>query len=247
MTTISSELFQSTGIVTFGMSTRHGGVSPDPLGMNLSFNVGDTKENVEKNRELFFASLGISGEHAAIPMQIHSNIVKRADAPGSYPACDGLITGIAGVALCVSVADCVPIFVVETRRRVIAAIHAGWRGTSSMIVQRGVNMMIEEFQCSPEHMAAYVGPGASTCCYSVGDEVAGKFSSKFINEHDGGVFVDLKSANVSQLVEAGVSRNAIEVSPYCTIGDSHLFHSYRRDKELSGRMMGAIALTSPVR
>ena len=95
-------------------------------------------------------------------------------------------------------------------------------------------------------MVAYIGPSAGACCYAVGDEVGGRFSKEFIREEGTKIFVDLKAANVAQLVEAGMSRDAIDVSLHCTIEDSHLFHSYRREKERSGRMMGVIGLKAEV-
>lgn len=248
MKIILSELLQSTGVITAGISTRQGGVSPEPLGMNLSFNVGDKNENVEKNRELFFQALGIRPDRLAFPMQVHGNTVRYAQTSGSYPECDGLITDIPELYLSITVADCVPIFVVDTTHSVVAALHAGWRGTLGKIALRGVEMMKREFRCNSEHMVAYIGPCASKSCYVVGSEVAGRFSREFCREDGGRSFVDLKAANAAQLLEAGIPRDAIEMSKHCTIGDSLLFHSYRRDKERSGRMMGVIGLKDkPVR
>ncbi len=244
MTIVDSELVRSTGLVISGVSTRQGGVSPEPLGLNLSFNVGDTEENVRVNRKLFFQALGILPEQAAIPRQIHGNVVRYAKTPGNYPSCDGLVTDTPDVYLCVTVADCLPVLVLEAERRVVAAIHAGWRGTAGMIVQKGIRMMIEAFQCRPERMVVYIGPGAGACCYSVGAEVAKAFAADFRREDGDRVFIDLKAAIVAQLAEAGIPRNAIDASPYCTIHDSDLFHSYRRDKGRSGRMMGVIGLKS---
>lgn len=239
---IVSSLMQSTGLVISAVSTRQGGVSPWPLGLNLSSNVGDTVENVRANRGLFFQKLGILPEQAAIPHQVHSCVVQYANAPGNYPSCDGLVTDTPGVYLCVTVADCLPVFILDTERKVVAAIHAGWRGTASMIAQKGIGRMIEVFHCRPEHMVAYVGPGAGACCYSVGAEVAKVFAADFKREDRGKVFIDLKAAIVAQLTDAGIARAAIDASPHCTIHNSDLFHSYRRDKERSGRMMGVIGL-----
>jgi YfiH family protein len=210
--------------------------------MNMSFNVGDSKDNVQRNRELFVQKLGLRIDQLAIPMQVHSAVFSRASTPGSYPECDGLVTDMPGVYLCVSVADCVPIFIADTQRKAVAAIHAGWRGTSARIVERGVELLINEFQCNPEKMFAYIGPGAGACCYSVGQDVAEQFSEELTREERGKTFVDLKAANVAQLVAAGVLLERIEVSPHCTIGEADMFHSYRRDRERSGRMMGVIGL-----
>jgi hypothetical protein len=91
-------------------------------------------------------------------------------------------------------------------------------------------------------MIAYVGPCASVCCYNVGDDVAGRFDEHFIVQKGDGRYVDLKMANEYQLIEAGISPANVDISPYCTISDAHLFHSHRRDREKSGRMMAVIGV-----
>jgi len=242
MNIISSKLLQSTGLIVCGISTRYGGVSPEPFSMNMSFNVGDVEENVRRNRGLFTQALGMRIDQLAIPMQVHSGVVKRANTPGYYPECDGLVTDMPQVHLCVSIADCVPVFIVETRCRVVAAIHAGWRGTSARIVGCAVEFLIREYKCSPEAIVAYIGPCAAACCYSVGQDVAEQFSGELTRKERGKIFVDLKAANVAQLVAAGVLPEKIEVSPHCTIGEPDMFHSFRRDRERSGRMMAVIGL-----
>jgi YfiH family protein len=234
--TIQAESFRNFPRLQFGMSTRVGGVSPATLGMNLSFSVGDDEANVKQNRELFRLN------ELAIPRQVHSATVVRAHAPGSYAECDALITDQRRVFLCVSVADCVPVFVLDTKKRVIAGIHAGWRGTAGNIVSHSIDAMKREFASDPSDMIAFVGPSAGLCCYSVGGEVAAQFDHEFVHHLNGKVFVDLKLANASQLVASGVSPSAIEISPLCTITESTLLHSFRRDKEHSGRMMGVIGL-----
>lgn len=242
MNIITSSLLESTGILRAGVSTRHGGVSPPPFDLNMSFNVGDDPGNVEQNRELFFRELGIQSDRVAFAQQVHSKIVKRTDKPGKYSQCDGLVTDVPGLSVCISVADCIPVLIVETKRRVVAGIHAGWRGTADRIVQEGIRMMIDEYSCSPAHMKAYIGPGAGACCYAVGEEVATRFDDLFIRKDGARMFVDLKAANRMQLMECGVQQDAIETSPHCTIDNAALFHSFRREKERSGRMLAVIGL-----
>lgn len=94
MTVNRPAILDANPLVKFGVSTRLGGVSPPPLGMNLSFHVGDLGANVVKNRELFFGSLEIGLADLAIPEQVHSNTVKYADAAGTYPQCDALVTDV---------------------------------------------------------------------------------------------------------------------------------------------------------
>jgi YfiH family protein len=239
---ISCELLDATGLVISGISTSQGGVSRDPFGLNLSFSVGDAEENVRTNRKLFFEALGIPPDRVAIPRQIHSNVVQYARSPGSYPSCDGLITDIPGIYLCVTVADCLPVLIVDTKRKVVAAIHAGWRGTVSMISQVGVMKMVNELYCKPEDMVAYIGPGAGGCCYNVGADVGKMFAPEFTRVEEDNIFIDLKAAIVAQLISCGIARESVAVSPQCTIDNPALFHSYRRDKKSSGRMMGVIGL-----
>src|SRR5262245_32963129 len=89
---VRSKLFSKYSNIIFGMSTRLGGVSPQPLGMNLSFSVGDDPKNVEENRSRFFSKLGIASERLALPKQIHSGVIKEVNEPGIYPDCDALMT-----------------------------------------------------------------------------------------------------------------------------------------------------------
>ncbi len=224
------------------LSTRIGGPAGSPFGMNLSFNVGDDQANVRASRELFFKELGIKEEELAIPRQIHSSTVLRADLPGTYPECDGLVTDRTRVFLSVSTADCIPLFIYEKQKKVIAAIHSGWRGTVAAIAVEGVRKLIEEYGADPLAMSAYVGPAASVCCYEVSQEVASQFDRRFVSESAGKVHVDLKGAVLHQLLTVGIPSTVIDVNPLCTISESSLFHSFRRDGAKSGRMMGVIGL-----
>ena len=224
------------------VSTRCGGVSPEPLGMNLSYSVGDDPGNVDANRNRFFGSLQIPVDRLAIPKQCHSSTVRRADSPGGYDSTDGLLTNRKNVWLVVSVADCTPVFVFDRSKNVIAALHAGWRGSAAGIVKRGIETMMAEYESLPSDLHAFVGPSAGGCCYEVGPEVAELFNGGVVSTKDGAVFVDLKRESRRQLLESGVPDDQIEMSEYCTICGEHLFHSYRRDKERSGRMMGVIGL-----
>jgi polyphenol oxidase len=230
----------NTGTLLTALSTRIGGPEGSPFGMNLSFNVGDEPANVKANREVFVKALNIREEELAIPGQVHSATVVRADQPGTYPKCDGLVTDKMRVFLCVTVADCIPVFIFEKQKKVVAAIHSGWRGTAAAISAHGVRKMVEEYGADPGAMSAFVGPGASVCCYAVSSDVATQFDQKFVREVGRNLHVDLKGAILNQLLSAGISSAAIDVSPLCTISEPALFHSFRRDGVKSGRMMGVI-------
>jgi YfiH family protein len=238
---VTSELLGGFPGLTFGLSTRLDGLSPEPYGMNISFNVGDDESNVKRNRALFFERIGVVPDRTAFAGQIHSGSVVVVRTPGRYPDCDGLVTGIKKIYCCISVADCVPIFLFDPERRVIAAVHAGWRGTAAAIARRAVSVMREQFRSNPSNIHGFIGPGAGPCCYQVGQEVASKFPQRFHSNNGDRLTIDLKGINASQLMEAGVEEHRIERSPDCTICTTHL-HSYRRDGKRSGRMMGVIGM-----
>jgi len=219
------------------MSTRHGGVSPEPLGMNLSFRVGDDQKHVEENRRRFFGTLGLDPHRLAVPLQCHSDHVQIVGGPGEYESCDGLITNTADLPLVVTVADCLPVVVFEPAKAVLAHVHAGWRGSARKIVEKTVGIMGREFGTSPDSMVAFLGPSAGVCCYEVGGEVAEVFPPGEIERRNSKMFLNLKKANVDQLLACGLRRENIEVSSRCTICTPDLFHSFRRDGNQSGRMM----------
>ena len=242
---VRPSIFDGEVGVVAAVSTRNGGVSPQPLGMNLSYQVGDHPENVRRNREVFFGSLGIRTDDLAIPGQVHGTTVRPVDAPGSYPECDGLITAARGVFLCVSIADCVPILLFDPLSGALGAIHAGWRGAAERIAEKAVTAMAGELGARPDDLLAYLGPAAGSCCYYVGRDVGSQFDPRFVEKRDRGEAVDLKGASAEQLRSAGVRPDHIEVSPHCTVDEPHIFHSYRRDGAKSGRMMAVIGKILP--
>ena len=183
-------------------------------------------------------------DHAALD-QIHSDIVVKAEGPrGRLGAGDGLITDVVGLMLGVRTADCVPILLADARRRAVAAVHAGWRGTLSRIAARAVEAMTREYGSQPEDLIATIGPCIGRCCYEVGPEVARAFCALFPElpaprEH---AHLDLEEANRRILVAAGVPATRIHAAGLCTRCRTVDFHSYRRDGLLAGRMLAAIGL-----
>jgi len=173
-----------------GFSTRKGGLSraycadDAPGELNLGFTASGDREIVARNRQLLVEA--VTGE-ASTPLvtlrQIHSSVlVLGASADAGRPSpCkgDGLMTDEPGVLLGVQTADCIPVLVADRKRKVVAAFHAGWRGTVKRIVEAGVGRMRLEFGCRPEDLVAAIGPGVGACCYAVGDEVLSSFESQF--------------------------------------------------------------------
>jgi polyphenol oxidase len=178
-----------------GFSTRRGGVSraycdPEAQGeLNLGFTAADTSDAVTANRRLLVEAIAGSPETPLWTIrQIHSNLVVRVgrgDAARTPPQkADGLMTDEPGVLLGVQTADCIPVLVADRRHRVVAAFHAGWRGTVSRIVENGIGRMRLEFGSRPEDLVAAIGPGIGLCCYSVGEEVLAQFESQFDNARE---------------------------------------------------------------
>jgi polyphenol oxidase len=236
------KIFQNTPSVVAACSTRIGGVSPEPLGLNMSFNVGDDRAHVIRNRELFFGRLHIGLDELAIPMQCHRTAVLRARYPGGFESCDGLVTCELGLYLVVSVADCVPVLIYDPVRRAAGALHAGWRGTAGGMMKSGLDAMKKEFGTQPADIIAWIGPAAGVCCYEVDEETAKQFPDEVVDRSGNKPRVDLKRANRNQLVTHGVREKSIEVHTSCTIHESEMFHSHRRDGSTAGRMMAVIGI-----
>ena len=99
--------------------------------------------------------------------------------PAEPSAGDGLITATPGLLLAVQTADCLPVILVDAKRRAVGVFHAGWRGTVKRIVEKGVGEMLRWFGSRPRDLRAAIGPGIQGCCYEVGEEVRTKFESQF--------------------------------------------------------------------
>jgi YfiH family protein len=240
MKIIRAEIFKKYPEIKFGLSTTDGGVSPQPFGMNLSVATNDSEENVIKNREIFFGELGIPLETVNFQKQIHSNQSKHIHKGGFCGDCDATYTDTMNVFLTVSVADCLPVFLYDPVKKIIAGIHAGWRGSADRIVEKTINSLKEEYSVNPADIIAYMGPCISQEYFEVGTEVGELFRDEVKFQKGEKYHIDLKKENHLQLLRSGVQKESIEISPYCTYRDKDTFHSYRRDGEKSGRMFGII-------
>jgi YfiH family protein len=239
---ILPKIFSNFSDVHAGMSTKLGSTNRNGFEMNLSYNVGDDPSVVLRNRETFLSQIGISAGKLAVPVQCHSNTVLQIDAPGEYLQCDALVTNAHGVALAVTIADCVPILLLDSIHKAIGVVHAGWKGTAHEIVKQTIDKMKEAYHTNSAELLAFIGPSAGVCCYEVGEEVAVIFKNKIVPYKNKKIFLDLKNENKIQLQQQGILEGNIEVSTYCTICENELFHSHRRDGKKSGRMMAAICI-----
>lgn len=226
-------------------STRHGGVSPVPYSsLNLGGSTQDTPENVRENHRIFWDSLEIDGASVAKSHQIHGTEVLQVTKPGRFEGYDALVTDQKNIVLAVTIADCTPVLIYDAKKKIIAAIHAGWRGTVAGIVSKTVAIMEESYGSAPANCYAFIGACIDECSFEVGQEVADEFESEFkrFDESIGKYFIDLKLANKAQLVAAGILEESIEVSPLSTVTDNADFFSYRLEKGVTGRMLAVIGM-----
>jgi len=184
---LRAPVFTTLPWLVHGFSTRQGGVSTCYGGttLNLGLTQHDTRDNVERNRRALLTAVHATDSKGdPWPLlqvkQIHSSMVHRVSAPAKEPLTgDGLITNAPGLLLAIKTADCVPVLVVDVKRRVVAAFHAGWRGTVARIVEKGVGEMRHQFGTLPRDLRAAIGPCIRRCCYRVGHEVRAEFESQF--------------------------------------------------------------------
>jgi YfiH family protein len=190
--------FKSLDWLTHGFSTRPGGDSEFPAArasrkpaegvLNLGFGDWDEHDRVLANREKFSRAIGATGMRPVMLRQIHSDIscAVTAASPisGEAPKADALFTREPGVLLVVRTADCVPILLADTKRRAVAAIHSGWRGTLQRTAEKTLGRMRMEFGTRPEDVIAALGPAIGQCCYEVGTDVAKEFDAKFANARE---------------------------------------------------------------
>ena len=166
---------------------------------------------------------------------------------------DALVTDQPGVMVAVRTADCVPVLVHDPKRRVVAAMHAGWRGTVAGIVPKTMALMESRFGSDPAHLRVSIGPSAGVCCYEVDEPVleqvaqGGSSSNKVVQgQASGKAYLDLKALIREQVQEAGTSPDSITAVNLCTICNEDLFFSYRREGQVIGTMVSAIGL-APLR
>jgi purine-nucleoside/S-methyl-5'-thioadenosine phosphorylase / adenosine deaminase len=265
--------FRKLRWLVHGFSTRAGGVSTldGNKVLNLSFMDWDTRENVLKNRKLLQAAAGASDLNFVPLMQIHSDVIHTFSSHPDEPRKgDASATNQTGLLLAVQTADCVPILLVDPKKRAVAAIHAGWRGTLARIAQKAVGRLQMEFGSKPSDLLAALGPSIGPCCYEVGAELVTKFTVQFADGDDyfdearsgeepnplqwlnmappghqppaKNVHLDLRRANQSQLIAAGLQRKNIFVSNLCTACRTDLLFSYRREGPQSGRLLSIIGI-----
>ena len=256
---------ERTGIVEHFFSTRYGGVSSDYLySLNFSYSQGDSAENVDENFRRAAAHLHMTSSDIVCSQQTHTTNVRKvtADDKGKgvtrgrdYEDIDGLITNERGIILGTFFADCLPLFIVDTKNKAIGLAHSGWRGTVGKMGKVTLDKMRQEYGTEPEHVTVAIAPSICQNCYEVSEDVALAFRNAFVKDdakaeeylrrycvsytqqdldncllyqkENGKYQLNLWYANFRVFRDAGVPDENIEVTDVCTCCNPDVLFSHR--------------------
>jgi len=227
--------------------TRKGGVSFPPYDtLNLSNENGDREEHVIQNKNRIAGTFCFDPKCLVLLNQIHQDKILLLKKPAftlpSPMKYDALITNVPNIFLGILTADCLPIFLVDQKKRVIAAIHAGRQGTALHITAKVLKKMEEEFGCTSENLLIALGPSIGPCCYEIDEKVfrsEWEPFSTFVG--DGKRMVDLAEINIAQMKEEGIKEKQIFRINLCTSCHLDLFFSYRKEGQ-TGRQLSFIGI-----
>lgn len=212
--------------IIFGISERHNGK------MKLA---NLDHDQATKNRQVFFQEKGIDNHQvvsAALANGLEIKIVDSGDAGQMIPGVDALITSQQDLVLAITVADCAPVYIYDVEHKVIALVHAGWRGVLGNIIGKTISLMQEKFSSSSKDLHVFVGPHLKVCHFEVQADVAEMFKKyeSFIARREGEIYIDLTGIIKKQLLEVGVLAENTEFNPDCTYCADKNYFSWRRDK-----------------
>jgi YfiH family protein len=240
--------------IPHAFSTRIGGISPPPFdSMNLGNPNGcalqDQNDRITENYRRLMHAIGCEQLPRFYLHQIHGNIVGVVDGPDFSNSAkgDALVTQKPGHVLSVRIADCCPVLIATPDGRVVAAIHAGWRGAVGGVINAAISKMIEIAAIDPSTLIAAVGPCIGMDAFEVGPEVLAEFTSVFGKDAplrrkiNGKGHINLAATCQLQLLRSGVPGNQIDITDRCTFRDADEFFSHRRDNGITGRMSALIA------
>lgn len=212
-----------------------------PIGFSISRSDKLKQNQIDKNREVLAEKLNIDRKKMKFQKQIHSDIIRIVDENSDIEESDGMITDHKGIMLNISIADCCAILMYDIENEVIAGIHSGWRGTAENISGKAIKLLKNQFNSQPENIICYMSACASGERYEVGEDVAQYFPSSITQISDQKFLFDNKNEISLQLKSEGIIDENLYISNVCTIENEN-YHSYRRDRENSGRMSAFIGM-----
>jgi len=235
-------------MISYRFFTRHGGVSSGAFeSLNISFGTGDSADNIEQNRSYIKQEMGIKRLISGV--QVHDSRVYVDDDYDTHDievsGCDGLITNNPGTGLMIQQADCQAVLFCDEEHQAIGAAHCGWRGSVANIIAAVVSQMMRHYGTSPSGLQAYISPSLGPCCAEFINyrlELPESFHRFQVKEH----YFDFWRISASQLIEAGIRPDAIQLTDICTSCSPDYF-SYRRavrtGNRVCGRQASVICLT----
>lgn len=242
--------------VRHAIFTRRGGVSPNPWAeLNVGGTVGDDPERVVENRNRAFLSMDCDIDTIFDVWQVHSSAVVCARSPRSadepHLKADAILTDARDVTLFMRFADCVPIFLFDTKHKVIGIVHAGWKGVVERTVSAAIDRMVGTYATRPGDIRASIGPSIAAHHYQVGFDVEHLIRKTFGREADqillpdgdkqaGRIYLDLWAANRLLLEKSGV--RDIEIASICTACHLDDWYSHRVENGNTGRFGALISL-----
>ncbi len=252
----SIEYFESSFLsgcdfLTHAFCTRIGGISEDDYkSLNVSFKEGDLESRVLQNWNRLAMAFSIPLENFLTLNQVHGDDIFVIKPYGDYFPVDGalnfdaVVTTRQNLAICIKTADCVPVFIVDRVKKIIAAVHAGWKSTALEISAKVINLLYDRYNSSPQDILAAIGPSIGPCCFEVDEEAANNFRYQkdhvnflFTGEKPNKWIVDLPEANRRQLIHCGIPDDNIDLSHLCTFCRQDLFFSHRGSGGITGRQL----------
>lgn len=236
---VQSTLMQSLPGIAHGFSSR---LAPD--GTSNCFSLGAEADDGTANRTTILRHLNMPGHRLCHSKQVHGHRVIEITAQSlqePIPEGDALVTQLPQTPLMVLTADCVPILLADARQKVVAAIHAGWRGTAQEIVRHTIEVMRHQYHSNPEDIWAAIGPSIGPCCYEVGPEVHQMIRKQLpqgeplFETNSSKIHFNLWKANILQLFQAGVPPHQTDCIERCTRCAPKHFFSVRASGASTGR------------
>ncbi len=217
--------------------------------INVQIKNGDKTELINSCKKVANA-LSFNWEHIVKPHQTHTDRVENVNSVSDkFEEVDGVITNKKDIILCTTSADCTSLLFYDDNKKVVADVHSGWKGTLQKIGKKAVEKMIKDYECNPKEIICCIGPHIRKCHFEVEEDVMEMFRDEFkftgrIDEIietgrkvDGTQKYNIDTTLINKIIleEVGLTKENIIDSGICTVCNSDLFHSYRVDKEKSGR------------
>ena len=248
---LQSSIFSECDFLIHAFCTRNGGASEGEYdSLNISFKEGDLESRVLQNWHRLAMAFAIPLDHFLTLNQVHGNDILIIKPFGDYYSSsealnyDAIVTNRTNLAICIKTADCVPIFLVDGVKKIIAFVHAGWRGTALEITAKVVRLLIEKYGSSPRDILTAIGPSIGQCCFEVDSAAANAFFEQKNNEaflfpgaRPSKWMLDLAEANRRQILNCGIPEANIDVSDLCTSCRQDLFFSHRGSGGITGRQV----------